>query len=376
MLLLFWLSLLTLIMIWGGYCLFLIALNRFISLDFLKKEYYPTMTIVLTVHNEEDVIVERLNNLLSLNYPQDLLEVLVASDGSTDKTDALVESISQDEPRVKLLQTAGGGKSLTQNKAIPEARGEIILLTDADTNFDRNIISNLVRNFADPRVGCVSGKLILMNKHGGIAASQGFYWQYETLLRNLESKLGCLHTASGIALAFRKALFRPFENRYGDDCIIPLDILIQGYKVVHEDQAISYDSFPDSAAGELKARIRMTLRNITGTLSRYPLLNPLKFPLISFSIFCHKICRWLTPYFLIILFFSNLVLLPQGYFYRFTFYCQVVFYFLGLIGLVAERQRRSIPLASPIFSFLLANLGFFLGVFKAIVGKMETSYEN
>jgi cellulose synthase/poly-beta-1,6-N-acetylglucosamine synthase-like glycosyltransferase len=177
-------------------------------------------------------------------------------------------------------------------------------------------------------------------------------------------------------LAFKKAIFQPFESYYGDDCVIPLDILLQGYKVVQADEAVAYDSFPETAWRELQARIRITLRNITGTLSRYPLLNPLKFPLISVSICFHKICRWLSPFFLLILFFSNLMLMTQGYFYLLTFYCQAAFYSLGLLGLMGELQKKHIPLASPIFGFILANVGFFLGVLKATSGKKVISYSS
>ncbi len=373
---LFWIALLTLVMTWGGYPVFLVALSKIITMNFYKNDYYPSVTVLLTVHNEENIVERRLHNLLSLNYPEDSLEILVASDGSTDNTDAIVESISRTEARVKLLKNPGGGKSQAQNRAIPQAHGEIIVLTDADTVFDANILLKMMRNFADSRVGGVVGKCILKNNDGAIAQSQAFYWQYEVLLRKLESQLGCLHTGSGIALAIRKALFRPFENRYGDDCVIPLDILLQGYKVVHEDEAIAYDSFPASMKGELKARIRITLRNITGTLSRYPLLNPLKFPLISVAIFFHKICRWLTPYFLLLLACSNFLITKQGEFYLLVFYGQVAFYSLGLMGLIAEINKKHIPLASSIFTFILANLGFLLGVLKAICGCQAIYYKK
>lgn len=372
----YWLTLLLLLHTWGGYLLFLMILSRVKPGKLVKKDIYPRATVLLTVHNEEKLIRGRINNLLDADYPANLLEILVASDGSTDRSNDIVELLAKEHGRIKLFKTNGGGKSATQNKAIPFAEGEIIVLTDAEAAFTRDTIKNLVNNFADNMVGCVSGKVILKRKNETIASSQGVYWEFETLLRRLESKCGLLHTASGQIMAFKKNLFRPFECRYGDDCIIPLDIILQGYKVTHEDKAIAHDTFPSSIEGELNARERMTLRNFTCTLSKYKLLNPFRFPLVSFSVISHKILRWLTPYLMISLFFFNLFLLKEGHFYELTFYCQMMFYSLGFIGFVAAENNHHIPIASSAFSFILANIGFFLGILKSVMGQRITVYKN
>jgi cellulose synthase/poly-beta-1,6-N-acetylglucosamine synthase-like glycosyltransferase len=334
----YWLTLLLLLHTWGGYLFFLVILSRVKPGILVKRDIYPCATVLLTVHNEEKLIRGRIKNLLDSDYPSGMLEILVASDGSTDMTNDIVESLAGEDRRIKLFKTEGGGKSATQNKAIPFATGEIIVLTDAGASFTGDTLKNLVNNFADKNVGCVSGKVILQRKDESISSSQGVYWKYETLIRRLESRCGLLHTASGAVMAFRKSLFRPFKCMYGDDCIIPLDIMLQGHKVIHEDEAKAYDTFPSTINGELKARKRMTLRNFTCTLSKYQLLNPFIFPLASFSIFSHKIFRWLTPYLMISLLLSNLFLLDKGFFYEFTLYCQIIFYSLGLIGFVAAKN--------------------------------------
>jgi cellulose synthase/poly-beta-1,6-N-acetylglucosamine synthase-like glycosyltransferase len=278
---------------------------------------------------------------------------------------------------MKLFGTPGGGKSVAQNKALSHCKGEIIVLTDAETLFGRNTIKKLVQNFVNENVGCVVGKLVLGKGEGGIiSTSQGMYWNYEMLLRRLESAIGTLHTGSGVVMAFRKSLFKPFEPQYGDDCVIPLDILLQGYTVVHEDDAIAYDAFPETLQGELNARIRMTLRNFAGTLSRYPLLHPGQYPLIAFSILSHKIFRWLTPYFLLTLLSINLFNIHDWIGYRIMLSAQVLFYLLGGLGFIAEKFSFRVPVASQIFSFLLANVGFFIGVLKALLGMQVTAYSN
>jgi cellulose synthase/poly-beta-1,6-N-acetylglucosamine synthase-like glycosyltransferase len=372
----YWLTLLLLLHTWGGYLIFLMVLSRLKPGKFVKKDIYPRVTVLLTVHNEERLIKARITNLLDADYPAHLLEILVASDGSTDRTDDIVELLRKEDGRIKLFKTNGGGKSATQNKAIPFAEGEIIVLTDAEAAFERDTITTLVNNFADGAVGCVSGRVILKRKDESIASSQGIYWKYETLLRRLESRCGLLLNASGQIMAFRTNLFRPFECRYGDDCMIPLDMVLQGYKVVHEDRAVAYDTFPSTIKAELKARQRMTLRNITGRMSKYKLLNPCRFPLASFSILSHKLLRWLTPYFMISLLFFNLCLAKGGHFYVFTLCCQIMFYFLGVIGFIAAKHNHRLPIASPAFSFILANIGFFLGILYAVLGQKITAYKN
>ena len=379
---LFFFCLGTLVYAWAGYLLLLAALSWCKGRRKEKRSKSPFVTVLLTVRNEEQTIEGRMKNLLSLDYPADRCEILVASDGSTDQTERIVEGMFQNGklpgaiPKVRLIRVEAGGKSLAQNRAIPHAKGEIIVLTDARSRFDRSAIKALVRHFGDRRTGCVSGRLMLRRDGSSIGESHGFYWRYEMLLRKLESRLGLLHTASGMIMAFRKDLFRSFEARHGDDCVIPLDIAAMGYRVVHEESAIVFDQFPTSMNGELEARVRMTLRNIAGTFSRMHLLNPFRNPMLFAAVFSHKILRWLTPYFMLLLFAANCFLLPEGRFYTGFFYMQTAFYCLGIIGYAAEKIRVRIPVAGQVFSFLLANAGFFLGVLKAAGGRKVTSYRN
>ena len=357
--------------------LLLFVLAKLCDHRWKTEDILPTITIVLTVHNEEKLIAKRLDNLLAQDYPSQSFDILVASDGSTDKTNSIVESYCVKHKQITLQKTCGGGKSTTQNKVIPLAMGEIIILTDAGTRFEKTTLRQLVRCFADNRIGCVVGRLILTpESSGSVAESQGIYWKFEMALRKLESKIGIMHTASGQIMAFRKVLFVPFDSQYGDDCIVPLDILGQGYFVVHEDQAVAYDTFPSTLKGELQARIRMTLRNITCTFSRYFLLDPFRYPLLSIAIISHKLLRWFTPFFMIILFLTNIFLLFHSSFFLLLASAQCLFYLCALIGFITERSGIRLPIVSQIFSFVLANIGFFLGVIKALAGKRITSYRN
>jgi cellulose synthase/poly-beta-1,6-N-acetylglucosamine synthase-like glycosyltransferase len=184
-----------------------------------------------------------------------------------------------------------------------------------------------------------------------------------------------LHTASGPVIALRKKLFRPIDTKYGDDCILPLDVLEQGYRIIHDDDAVAYDKFPSTVKGEISTRTRMTLRNITGTLSKMQLLNPINHTSLSISIISHKILRWLTPYFMLLLLVANITLQYEDKMYLAILGAQGVFYMLGLIGFFGERYGRRFHIASQIFSFIVANIGFFNGIIKAISGKRISIYK-
>jgi cellulose synthase/poly-beta-1,6-N-acetylglucosamine synthase-like glycosyltransferase len=226
-------------------------------------------------------------------------------------------------------------------------------------------------------VGCVSGHLMLASQDGEISQGHNFYWRYELWLRQMESRLNLLHTGSGVALAFRKNLFQLLAPDHGDDCAIPLDVLRQGYRVVHDSEALVFDAFPHTVSGEFRARIRMTLRNFSCTLAKLPpFLNLFNFPFLGPAILFHRLLRWLTPYFLLALLLANSLLLGLRPIFNLTFALQIIFYILGLAGFIAFKKDRRIPLASQAFAFLLANIGFFLGVLKVIQGKKITSYGN
>ncbi len=373
----FWLAALIMAYTWIGYLLFVKLLTWLRKTgNELGHPVWPSVTVLLAVRDEERNIRQRINNLLDADYPEDRLEILVASDNSTDKTDEIVNSIASFENRLKLVKTEMGGKSVVQNRAIPLASGQIVVLTDAETLFAKDTIKTLLRNFTDNEVGCVSGRLVLKDGNSSISKGHGIYWSYEIVLRKLESDASILHTASGAIMAFRKDLFRPFDPKYGDDCIIPLNVISQGYKVIHEDNAVAYDAFPSTIKEELKARTRMTLRNITCTLSKYRLLNPFRFPLISHSILFHRVFRWLTPYFMIILFVNNIFLLHGGSFYQVLLCFQIAFYLFGLLGFIAEKNNLRIPFVNHIFTLVLANIGFFMGVLRALAGGNMIRYPD
>ncbi|MCA9060144.1 MAG: glycosyltransferase, partial [Planctomycetaceae bacterium] len=227
-------------------------------------EMMPSLTALLTVHNEEATIEATLQNLLSCDYPTDRFQILVASDGSTDRTNELIRGYP--DPRGQLFESPGLGKTGTQNLAIQSVESDLLLFVDAGVRFEPGFLREIAAQFRDPAVGAVDGRL-LYPSDGGTAevAGQGFYWRYELKLRELESRLGLLAVMTGACMSIRRDLFVEMDPSIGEDCIVPLDIVCQHRRVVHASAARAVDHFEEGAGVTLRRRIRMTLRNWQGT---------------------------------------------------------------------------------------------------------------
>ena len=260
------------------------------------------------------------------------------------------------------------GKSAVQNFAAQNARGEILFLTDAEACARTDALQVIISNFADAQVGLVTATVYLGEPVNAIAKGQGLYWRYELFLRQAESDLATLATSSGAALAMRRELFVPMEQYYGDDCILPLDVRLQGYRVIQEPRAIVCDTFPHSLEGELRARARMVARNWTGTWSRPAVLNPWRFPGTAWGLVSHKLLRWLTPFFLMALLVATTVSCLHGR-YVWLWLLQAGFYAAATAGWLQIRARRQTRALALPFVFCLANVGFLLGMIRALRGE-------
>ncbi len=332
----------------------------------------PSVTLLLTVHNEERRIAELINNILALDYDRDRLEILFASDGSTDRTNDLVREYAARAP-VRLLVFERVGKSEAQNRAITQARGEIVAFTDADCTLARDYLRELVRPFADKQVACVTGHLRIESDDGVLARSQGYYWDYEIHLRELESRLGILAVASGSAMAVRRSAFVTLPPDVGEDCMIPLDTVLQGFKVVHAAAAVTIDRWASDPTGEFRVRVRMTLRNWAGTWRRAALLNPIRYPGYAFALWSHKLLRWLSPILVLIVSFSSLGFIGHPFLWPLPLLTFVFFALAGL-GWIDQIMGIGLPMVGLAYSFCVANLGFLVGVAKALAGRSVVSY--
>jgi cellulose synthase/poly-beta-1,6-N-acetylglucosamine synthase-like glycosyltransferase len=330
------------------------------------------VTGLVTAWNAEKEIGRRVRNLAEQTYPAELLRIYVASDGSTDGT--VLEALQAAPDCVIAKQFPRAGKSATQTAAMAEIADEIVILSDADTDFAPDCVEQLLAPFSDPKVGCVTGTMISQEASRPLSKDQALYWRWENWLRLCESDAGILITAAGPCMAFRRKLFKPLAPTVGDDCIIPLDIAVQGYDIVHAPLAIAYDAFPSTLEGELRARTRMTARNLTGFFTRPELLNPFRYPGYALSLWLHKIFRWMTPFFALALGLSSM-LAPKPLLWMLL--PQLAFLLLAAWGGLFALRRWTAPrLAAAAFSFLVVNIGFALGVLRWLGGRKTTTYTN
>lgn len=338
---------------------------------------WPEMTVLLTVHNEEAVVEARIKNLFACDYPADRLRILIASDGSTDRTNEIVGSF--DDDRVSLFESPGLGKTGTQNEALKRVNSDVVVFTDADIVFDKDYLTRTAIRFRDPKVGAVDGRLLYTTPAAdATTATQGFYWKYELKVRDLESRLGWLAVVAGASFSVRRELLQPMDPSIGEDCIVPLDVVQQRHLVVHEPAAKAYNAFEEGAGITLRRRIRQTLRNWQGTWSRPRLLNPLRHPFYALSLWSHKLLRWLSPVFLLVALFSScwlLVTVPSVYSIAAALPYLALFGMAGL-GWLATVSGRRIPFTGIAFSFLLANTAFLVGIVTATLGRRIHSYKN
>jgi cellulose synthase/poly-beta-1,6-N-acetylglucosamine synthase-like glycosyltransferase len=361
---------------WLGYPAVLWTLRWIAGMPPAREKCQPDFSIIVAAYNEEARIAAKLEDCLALDYPADQMEILVASDGSSDRTEAIVEEFARRDARIRLIKSAGrAGKSGVQNLAVAEARGEILLFTDTETTTRTTLLRQIGEDFADPRIGMVAPTVHFVREGGAVSQGQGAYWRFELTLRQWESDLGILATASGAALAMRRTLFRPIPPQYGDDCVLPLDVRLQGFKVLQDARIVVFDEMPNSIDGELRARVRMTARNWTGILSRPGLLNFLRYPGTAWGLVSHKFLRWMTPFFLATTFGMSLLLAVRGRMGLFVFLMQSCFYVTAAVGWSQSRTRTCPRIFGYPFAFCLANLGFFLGLVRCLRGHSVAAYK-
>jgi cellulose synthase/poly-beta-1,6-N-acetylglucosamine synthase-like glycosyltransferase len=333
----------------------------------------PSISIVLPVFNEERRIRAKLDNLLAQDFPRGRMEVIVVSDGCTDATEPIVE---QHAVGAKLVRTAGRvGKSLAQNQGVAASGGDIVVLTDVAVIMDSSCLRRLVAAFADPSIGCTTARLLFGTAGSVTGQDQGTYWRYELQLRRLESRLGLLATAAGPAMAIRRDLWRDLPAEYGDDCVLPLDVLLQRRRVVQVEDAVAWDEAFDTAQSEYAARIRMTVRNWLGTFSRPELLNPLRHPGVALSLWVHKVLRWLSPLQLIGLALgAALIAVAGGPYWPLASLSAAAA--AGAVGWHGLLRGRRIPVLATAGTFLLANAAFLVGLTRAWRGRAIKVYQN
>jgi len=238
-----------------GYPLAVAGLARLRRRPVRAEPIEPDVSIVVAAHNEESMIARRLENLLELDYPEGLVEIVVASDASADRTDEIVEEVAASEPRVRLLRRPRGGKVAAQNRAVRETRGEILAFSDANATWAADALRKLVRGFADPDVAYVCGRLVLQDAEG--TNREGVYWRFETWLREKESALGSITGGNGAIYAVRREDYPEVDARFGHDLALPYLLVQRGRRAVYDPEALAFEKPSRDVEDEYRRKVRM-----------------------------------------------------------------------------------------------------------------------
>ena len=377
----FWISSIVLFYVYFGYPILILFLSKLLPKPFAKfseeelqdGSLLPAISIFIPAYNEEPVIEKKIRNTLDLDYPKDKIEIIVASDGSDDKT---VEIANLYSDKIQLMAyDVREGKTGLINKTIPKLKGEIIIFSDASAMLAVNALKELISPFKDPKIGSVSGLYILRDATStSRAEGEGFYWHYETFLKTNESTFYSILGAHGALYALRKSLFRALPPKaINDDYILPMYGVQQKRRAVYEPNAVAVEEGTTSVLGEMKRRIRISVGNFQQLFLLRKLLNPFR-GRIAFEFLSHKFLRSFSFLLMIILFISNIFIPTTGF--RIFFLLQIFFYLLGLSGVIFFKNKRMSLLITVPSYLVIINYAAFIGLFKYIFNTQKVTWEK
>lgn len=327
----------------------------------------PSASLLIAAHNEADVIESRLRNALALDYPADKLEIVVASDGSSDGTCEIVRRFAGS--RVRLLDfTQRRGKTAVLNDAVRQLRGELILFSDANTMWNRDTARRLARWFSEARVGMVCGRLVLTDPATGDNVDS-LYWRYETFLKTQEGRLGAVLGANGAVYAMRHSLWRPVANdTIVDDLVIPLTAYLEsGCRMVYDAGAVAHEETPARLTAEFGRRARIGAGGLQAICRLARLAHP-RHGWLALAFVSHKLLRWFAPFCLLAAFATNAMLVGETAF-KALFAGQLAFYFAAGVGSFTAGRHPACRLLRAATLFTSMNLALLVGYGRWLSGR-------
>jgi glycosyltransferase involved in cell wall biosynthesis len=369
----FWLSLALVGYAYLGYPFLLWVLSFFRAHDVVPGDITPSVTYIITAYNEEKRIAEKLDNTLSLAYPPAQLEILVASDCSSDNTDAIVKSYA--ERGIRLVRAPERkGKEAAQKLAVEAAKGEILVFSDVATILPENAISNIVRSFQDLTVGCVSSVDRFLDQDGQVSG-EGAYVKYEMFLRSLETRVNSLVGLSGSFFAARRTVCKDrWSENLQSDFNTLLNSMRIGLRGVADPKSIGYYKNILDERKEFDRKVRTVLRGISVFMKSLALVNPFQYPIFAWQLVSHKLCRWLVPFGMIGALACNAVLAWQSRAYSILLAAQLGFYAIALGGLLWKPLARLSLVKLPAF-FVLVNVSILQAWWRYLTGERLVAWE-
>jgi len=331
----------------------------------------PALSLVIAAHNEEEHLPAKLENLATLSYPSEKLEIILVSDGSTDATNAILRAASVPNLRTIFIDERGG-KANALNRGVGEAKNGILVFSDAATLFEKDALLNLARHFVDASVGVVCGALRFIASAES-KATEGLYWKYESALRFMEGRIGATLTASGALYAMRTECFRALDsNTLIDDLVLPMQARKLGYQVVYDPEVGGTEFAANSVRGEFTRRVRIAIGSFRALaeLSRIPLA-----PLTLLAFVSHKLLRWLVPFCFIGMLCSSFLLLSSTFF-RWLLAAQVLFYMWAAIGFMFHKRIPHMRYALLGYFLVAMNAAFLVGFLRYLLGNYRSTWQR
>ena len=361
-----------------GYPISLKILNKLIKKRKLIKnyKYEPTVTLMIVAHNEEKVILNKLKNSISLDYPKEKLEILVASDNSTDNTNKIVEEFIEKNKEFKIrLYTAKErkGKTNAQNEAQKTVKSEILVMTDANSIFEKNAIRELICSFISEDIVYVCGRLIYSNSEEKVGKSESSYWNIDLQMREIESKIQTITAGNGAIYACRNNEYKDFKPIQCHDSAMPVYYALLGKRAIFNKDAIAYEKAGETVKDEFKRKTRMNRLILYAILPNIRILNVFKYKWFSYFYLGHRTCRYLLWLSHILLFITNIILIKYSWFYITTFVIQILVYGMALMGRIFKSKNRILNIA---YYYCMTILAQIVGVKNIITGKAKPFWEK
>jgi biofilm PGA synthesis N-glycosyltransferase PgaC len=384
MIAIFWISIFLIVYTFVGYGFFLFVLVKikglFVKPFKFKDEYpLPTVTVMVAAYNEEDIIEEKVENTLGLNYPKDKIQLIFITDGSSDRTEEIISGFNE----VTLLhEDTRSGKMAAIKRAIPYITGEITVFTDANTFLNKEAINELVKHYQNPKVGAVAGekRILVEESADASSAGEGFYWKYESKLKKWDYELYSNVGAAGELFSIRTALYQPVESdTIIDDHMIAMRIAEKGSIIAYEPEAYAMETASADVKEELKRKIRIAAGGIQSILRLKKAANPFHNPVFTFQYISHRVLRWtITPFLLFVALILNGIIAVQtgSVFYTALFVLQVLFYLLSLVGLYFEQRNIRVKALFIPYYFCVMNYAVLAGMLRYYKKNQSAAWEK
>lgn len=362
-----------------GYPISLKMLGVFYKRREVLKDYshQPSVTVMVVAHNEEKVILDKLENIIDLKYPKDKIEFLVASDNSTDKTNEIVERFIEENPdiNVRIYKVKERkGKTNAQNEAQKTVSTEFIVMTDANSILDKESVRELMASFTSDRIAYVTGKLLFLNKDSSdISSAETSYWDNDLLIREIEGKIQSITAGNGALYACRTQDYINFNPIQCHDSAMPPAYVLQGKRAISNHDAIAFEKAGEVIGDEFSRKVRMNRLILKQIIPDFKIINVFKYRWFSYFYFGHRTCRYLLWISHLIVFLTNAFIVTDSVYYAIAFSFQILFYLLALLKLITRSKNRFLTI---IYYYCVTIIAQWVGVYNIVTGKAKPFWEK